>query len=117
MSWWYEQLGGSLVCGVLASLTWVLMVGMGKQILVADWGWLQGFALLTFGNGLLWFFLVLLEASWLFWLTLFFALNSALGYWLTHLPHIHIPPPWARIIHPLGITAMVTLLGGATAKF
>lgn len=90
---------------------------MGNQILVSGWGWLQGLVILALGNGILWFVLVLLQVGFGVWLLLFFALNGILGYFLTNLPLIQVPPPWAMGIHPLGISIMLTLLGGATAKF
>jgi hypothetical protein len=117
MSWWYEQLLGSILSGVFASLTWGLMVWMGNQVLVSSWGWLQGLAILTLGNGILWFFLVLLQSGFGVWLLLFFSLNGLLGYFLINLPLIQVPPAWAMGIHPLAISIMLTLLGGATAKF
>ncbi len=117
MSWWYEQLLGSLVCALVASCTWGLMVWMGEQISVKQWGWLQGLMILGTGNGLLWFILTLVQPGLALWLFLFLSLNGMLGYFLTQLPLIAIPNLWAMVLHPIGISLMVTLLGGATSKF
>lgn len=113
----YEQISSSAVCGVVAGCTWVLMVGMGEEVQVKPWGWCQGLVILGLGNGLLWFVLALVQPGLVLWLLLFFALNGMLGYFLAQSPLIAIPTPWAMVFHPIGISLMVTLLGGAVSKF
>ncbi|MFN3361500.1 MAG: hypothetical protein ACK421_08760 [Pseudanabaenaceae cyanobacterium] len=117
MAWWWEQVVSSAGAGILATFTWVLLVSLGKEIPVKGWGWGQGMGIIGGSNALLWLFLGIVQPSLLLWFSLFLVLNGVGGYWLTNLPAIAIPPLWAIYLHPLVITLMLTLWGGATAKF
>ncbi|MCS6960596.1 MAG: hypothetical protein RMK91_11175 [Pseudanabaenaceae cyanobacterium SKYGB_i_bin29] len=117
MSWWWEQIISSMVGGALAAFTWLMLVSLGKEIAVKGWGWGLGIGIVGGSNALLWLFLGIVQPNLWLWVLLFLLLNSMDGYWLTNLPLVTIPPLWAIYLHPLAITLMLTLLGGATAKF
>jgi|GEM_PF-541373 len=112
MSWFTD----SIACGLLSALTWSSLVWMSYATPIQNFtGWLQGIGITSIVNMLLWFFLASVKLSFPVWAVLFFLLNLVVGITIESAfrQNITIPRVWAFSIHPVIITVMNVLLGGA----
>jgi hypothetical protein len=112
----YSPIYNAIACGLLAALTWMGLVWMSNNHPIASGkGWVQGVGIVAIANTLLWMILASLNIRLIpVWAVSFLLVNAAIAHLLfPFCDQIKIPSIWGLLIHPMAITIMAVLLGGA----
>lgn len=106
----------AIACGLLAALTWMGLVWMSpSRPIESGKDWVQGVSIVAISNIFVWIALVGLNLRWIpLWAFCFLGINAAIASFVFPLCEgIKIPNIWALFMHPLAITTIIVLLGGA----
>lgn len=106
----------ALICGWLSALVWAGLIWMSPHSpILGAVGWLQGGSLIAIANFLTWLLLVglQLDSVLYLWSFTFFVLNALTGLLFRFFQEIRTPALWAVLIHPIVISTINVLLGGA----
>lgn len=106
----------AIACGLLASLTWLGLVWISPDRPISSGrAWVQGVGIVAITNIFTWIALVGLNLRLIpVWVISFLLMNAAIARLAFPLCEgIQIPLIWAIVIHPILISAMGILLGGA----
>ncbi len=105
----------AIACGILSGLTWAGLVWMSPSTPIEKpLGWWQGVGTIAIANILFWLLLAFFKLQLGIWVVVFLAGNALVGkFILPFCQQVRIPPIWAVVVHPVAISTIDLLLGGA----